>query len=142
VKRLWLLLLPAFAFAGPPYDVTVTFSPPVSGGAPGGYNLYVDDCAVTGAVGAPVSPAYDPSAPITVPPSSGTFSGKTYTGLIIADGTYQFCVRAVNLAGEQPDPGETATVIIDALQIPGTINGLGIQITCDATGCTVTSVIS
>ena len=39
------------ALAAPPYDVTVTFSPPTTGGAPDGYSLYIDDCAVTGAIG-------------------------------------------------------------------------------------------
>ncbi len=50
-----ILVMLAFspAFAAPPYDVTVTFSPPATGGAPDGYNLYVDDCAVTGAIGSP-----------------------------------------------------------------------------------------
>ena len=53
---LLLLLMPAFTFAAP-FDVTVTFSPPVTGGTPDGYNLYIDDCAPTGPIGAGISVA-------------------------------------------------------------------------------------
>ena len=126
MKRLWLLLLPAFAFAAPPYDVTVTFSPPITGGAPDGYNLYVDDCAVTGAIGSP----------------AGTVtSGQTFPGLIVADGTYQFCVRPFNAAGEQPNPGQVATADISDLPIPGPVNSLGIQVDCPLSNCTINVVI-
>ncbi len=127
MKRLLiLLLLPFAALAAPPYDVTVTFSPPSSGGAVNGYNLYVDDCAVSGAIGA----------------AAGTVtSGQTFPSLIVADGTYQFCVRAFNAAGEQPDPGQVATAIISDLPIPGPIQNLGIQITCPASNCTINITI-
>ena len=143
MKRLLLLLLliPVFAFAAPPYDITVTFSPPTTGGAPVGYNFYVDDCAITGPVGAPVSPAYDPLVLVTVPPSSGVFSGKTYPGLIVADGTYQFCVRAVSAAGEQSNPGQVATAVISDLPLPGPVNNLGIQVTCPTSNCTINVTI-
>ena len=124
---LLLLLMPTFTFAAPPYDVTVTFSPPTTGGAPDGYNLYVDDCVVTGAVGAAV-------ATVT--------SGQTFLGLIAADGTYQFCVRPFNTAGEQPDPGQVATAIISDLPLPGPVNNLGIQVTCPASNCTINVTIN
>jgi len=128
IKSSWLLLLlPFVVLAAPPYDVTVTFTPPVTGGAPDGYNLYVDDCAVSGAVGAAV----------------GTVtSGQTFPGLIVADGTYQFCVRAFNAAGEQPSAGQVATADISDLPLPGPVNNLGIQITCPASNCTVTVIVN
>ncbi len=114
------------ALAAPPYDVTVTFSPPTTGGAPDGFNLYIDDCAVTGAIGA----------------SAGTVtSGQTFPGLIVADGTYQFCVRAFNAAGEQPDPGQVATAVISDLPIPGPVNSLGIQVDCPLSNCTINVTI-
>jgi len=123
---LLFLLIPALVVAAPPYDVTVTFSPPASGGAPDGYRLYVDDCAVGGAVGSSV----------------GTVtSGQTFPGLITADGTYQFCVRPFNAAGEQPDPGQVATAIISDLPIPGPVNSLGIQVDCPLSNCTINVTI-
>ena len=133
MKRLLLLLLVApVVLTAPPYDVTVTFSPPLTGGAPDGYNFYVDDCAVTGPVDAGVS----------------VTSEQKFPALILADGTYQLCVRAFNAEGEQADPG--AVVPLDTLLglIPGeleslTINivlqGVNVQITCDSAGCTTTS---
>ncbi len=122
-----LSLLWATVQAAPPYDITVTFTAPVTGGTPDGYQLYVDDCATTGAVGAPVGTAT---------------SGQTFPGLIIADGTYQFCVRAFNAAGEQPDPGQVATAIISDLAIPGPIGNLGISVLCPASNCTINVTIN
>lgn len=97
------------------YDVRVQFSPPRTGMAPDGYNLYIDDCAVTGAVGSPVG---------TVTP------GKNFPNLIIADGTYQFCVRPFNSAGEQPDPGRIAIVDINTADslIPPPVHSIDIQV--------------
>jgi len=100
MKKLLFLAIPALALAAAPYDVTVTFSAPTTGGTPDGYNLYVDDCAVTGPIGAAVG---------------SVTSGQTFPGLIVADGTYQFCVRPFNAAGEQPNPGQVATAIISDL---------------------------
>ncbi len=115
------------ALAAPPYDVTVTFSPPTTGGAPDGYNLYVDDCAVTG----PVAAA-----------ASSVTSGQTFPALIVADGTYQFCVRPFNTAGEQPNPGQVATAIISDLPLPGPVNSLGIQVDCPLSNCTINVTIN
>ena len=128
MKKLLLLLLfiPVLAFAAPPYDITVTFSPPITGGAPDGFNLYVDDCALTGAV---------------LSPAGTVTSGQTFPGLIVADGTYQFCVRPFNSAGEQPDPGQVATADIADLPIPGPVNSLGIQVDCPLSNCTINVVI-
>jgi hypothetical protein len=127
MKRLLaLLFVPLISLAAPPYDITVTFNPPLSGGTPDGYNFYVDDCAVTGPVGAPV----------------GTVtSGQTFVGLITADGTYQMCVRSFNAAGENPDPGPVATVEIADLPLPGPVENLDIQVTCPTGGCTVTVTV-
>ncbi len=116
--------------AAPPYDITVTFTPPTIGGAPAGYNVYVDDCAVTGATSLPAG---------TLLVTETT--GKTFPGLIIADGTYQFCVRAFNAVGEQPDPGQVATAVISDLPLPGPVNNLGIQVTCPTSNCTINVVI-
>lgn len=122
MKKLILLLLPMMALAAPPYDVTVTFTAPTTGGSPDGYNLYVDDCALSGAVGTAV----------------GTVtSGQTFPALIVADGTYQFCVRPFNAAGEQPDPGQVATAVISDLPLPGPVNNVGIQVTCPDSSCTI-----
>ena len=122
MKRLLLLLLPTMVLAAPPYDVTVTFSPPSVGGAPDGYNLYVDDCAVSGPLGAAVG---------------SVTSGQTFPGLILADGTYDFCVRAFNAAGENPDPGQVATAVISDLPLPGPVENLGIQVTCPTSNCVI-----
>jgi len=119
-------LMTTIALAAPPYDITATFSPPITGGVPDGYNLYVDDCAVNGAIGAPVG---------------SVVSGQTFPGLIVADGTYQLCVRAFNAAGEQPDPGQVATAIIADLPLPGPVNNLGIQVTCPTSNCTINVTI-
>ena len=123
---LLLLLLPFAALAAPPYDVTVTFSPPLSGGVPDGYNLYVDDCAVSGPIGSA---------------EGSVTSGQTFPSLILADGTYEFCVRAFNAAGENPDPGQVATAIIDDLPLPGAVENLGIQVTCPTSNCVINVTI-
>lgn len=137
MKRLFLILVMGLLampiHAAPPYDVTVTYSPPLTGGPPDGYNLYLDDCVVSGPVAAPVGLVT---------------SGQEFPALILADGTYQLCVRAFNAEGEQVDPG--AVVPLDTLMslIPGaleslTINiilqGVNVQITCDSTGCVTTT---
>ena len=122
-----LSMCAAVAYSSPPYDILVTFNPPLSGGAPDGYNFYVDDCAVSGPVGAPV----------------GTVtSGQAFVGLIAVDGTYQMCVRAFNAAGENPDPGPVATVDIADLPLPGPVENLDITVACPNGGCTVTVTIS
>ena len=131
VKRGFAIIIPcvllsALALAAPPYDVTVTFSAPTTGGPVDGYNFYVDDCALTGPVGAPAGTAT---------------TGQTFPALIVADGTYQFCVRPFNAAGEQPNPGQVATAVISDLPLPGPVNNLGIQVTCPTSNCTINVVI-
>ena len=124
---LTLILIASSALALPPYDVTVTFSAPAGGGAPDGFNFYVDDCAVSGPISSPVG---------------SVVSGQTFPALITADGTYLMCVRAFNAAGENPDPGQVATVTINDLPIPGPIQNLGIQVTCPTSNCVVEVVIN
>ena len=125
---LGIALLPSFVVqAAPPYDITVTFNAPTTGGAPDGYNFYVDDCAVGGPAGAPV----------------GTVtSGQTFAGLITADGSYQMCVRAFNATGENPDPGPVATVDIADLPLPGPVENLDVTVACPNGGCTVTVTVN
>ena len=120
-RLLLLLLLPVFALATPPYDVEVTFGAVTDAD---GYNLYVDDCA-----GAPSG------AGIPV------VSGQSFPGLLTADGTYDFCVRAYNLAGVQPDPGQVVNVTVGTLNIPETVDDTQITIVCDPATCVVTIVI-
>ena len=124
MKRLLLLALfmALPAAAAPPYDVTVTFTPPIVGGIPDGYNFYVDDCFATGALS---------------PPVGSVVSGQTFPALIATDGTFEMCVRAFNAAGENPDPGQVATVVINDLPLPGPVNNLGIQVTCPTSNCTI-----
>ena len=120
---LGLLAFVREASAQPPYDVTATFDP-----APGAtsYNLYVDDCAATGPVGAPVTTAY--------------VSGTPVSALLTTDGTFQVCIRAVNAtAQENPDPGPVATITVGPL---GTIQNLQIIIGCPNGPCVVSTVIS
>jgi len=121
-----MLLMTGTVLAAPPYDVTVTFSPPIIGGAPDGYNFYIDDCAPTGpiAAGLPV------------------ISGQTFPALIMADGTYLMCVRAFNGAGENPNPGQVATVTIADLPLPGPVNSLGITVQCPNGSCTVNVTVN
>ena len=117
-----LALLSVVALAAAPYDLTVTFDPPVTGGPADGFNLYIDDCAASG-------PTAAPFATVT--------SGQTFTGALTADGSYQVCVRAFNATGETPDPGPVATVDVNDLPLPGPIQNLQISIACPNGGCTV-----
>lgn len=127
VLSLFCALFASVALSAPAsYDVSVSFSPPTTGGAPDGYNFYVDDCAVSGALGAPAG-----SVPL------GGEAGTTFAGLLTSIGTYEMCVRAFNAAGEQPDPGQVATVNI-VENAPGVIGGFDVQITCrDTAGAVV-----
>lgn len=118
----FVLLCAAVAFSAPPYDVTVTFDPPSTGSPPDSYNFYIDDCAITGPVGAPF-------AAVT--------SGQTFTGALTADGSFLMCVRTVNGAGENPDPGPVANVDVFDLPLPGVIENLSITIDCPNGSCTV-----
>ena len=124
LKTIPLLLIATLVSAAPPYDVTVTFSPATGADT---YNFYVDDCSVGGPVSAPVA---------------SVVSGQSFPALITADGTYLMCVRSVNGAGENPDPGQVATVIINDLPLPGPINSLGIQVTCPLSNCTINVTVN
>lgn len=98
---------------------TITFNAPTTGGIVSGYNLYVDDCAATGATGAPI----------------GTVtSGGGFTAVLDGTpGSYELCVRPFNSTGEQPDPAESKTVpVVPA--IPGPISNLEITIVCRDSG--------
>jgi hypothetical protein len=106
-------LAPA-AFAA--QDGTITFSPPVTGGAPTGYRLYRDSTLV------------------------GTVSsGQTLTALFPNDvGVYQIGVEAFNATGA--GPRVTQTVTLGAV-VPGPVTNLKITLNCATTSpptCTVT----
>jgi len=121
------VLLPLITLAGPPYDIAVTFDPPLTGGAPVGFNLYIDDCAVTGPIAAPF----------------GTVTtGQTFVGALTLDGTYAICVRAFNSAGEPPNPGPVATVTVADVPLPGTVQNLNVTASCPNGGCTVIVTIN
>ena len=142
------LLWAASLQAAPPYDITVTFSPPVANQGDG-YNLYVDDCAATGAVAAPFS---------------AVTSGQTFVGALTTDGTFDICVRAFNNKSDpavdlcpgdtvpdpaisicelpDPGPGMVATVTIGDLVLPNPAENLDVQVTCPNGGCTVTVTVN
>jgi len=122
-----LSLCTAVAFSGAPYDITVNFDPPLTGGAPASYNLYIDDCAITGPVAAPF-------ASVT--------TGQTFVSALVADGTYDICVRPVNATGELADPGPVATIVGADLPLPGPVENLDIQVTCPTGGCTVNVTVN
>jgi len=126
-KLCLLLLLPMLALAGPPYDVTVTFDAPLSGGSVDGYNFFIDDCAISGPGAAPFA---------------SVVSGQTFVGAITADGTYLMCVRPFNATGELADPGPVASVDIADLPLPGPVENLDVQISCPVGGCTVTITVN
>jgi len=125
---LCLLLVGPAANAGAPYDITlITFDDPTTGGAPDGYNLYIDDCAATGSTG----PAF-----------ASVNSGDSFTSAFPVDGSYEVCVRAFNATGEQPDPGPVATVTVADLPLPGVIENLSITVDCPSGGCSVSVVVN
>lgn len=119
-----ILLMAGAVFAGAPYDVTVTFDPAAGADS---YNFYIDDCAVSGPTGAPFA---------------AVISGQTFVGAVTTDGTFQMCVRGVNAAGEQPDPGDVATVTLADLPLPGPIQNLQISIDCPLGSCTVNVTVN
>lgn len=122
VALLSAIFLAGLAHAIPPYDITVTFAQPSSGPLPDSYNLYIDDCTVSG----PTAPAYG-----TVIPS------QQFVGALPAAASYQICVRTVNAAGENPDPGPVATVDVSDLPLSDPIENLNITVQCPLGSCTV-----
>ena len=120
-------LFASAALAAPPYDITVTFTAPTTGGTPDGYNFYVNDCAATGPIGAPVGVVT---------------SAQTFDGLITADGSYQMCVRPFNAAGELADPHRVATMDIGELLLPGPVENLNVTADCPNGPCSVTVIIN
>lgn len=122
-----LLLLPSLAFAVPFY-FTATISPPLNGGTPAGYNMYIDDCAPGAPVGAPAEVVQ---------------SGVETSGIDLASGVYEICFRAFNIAGEQSEPGFKDSETLTHVEIPGVIEGFTITIRCDPGNyCTNATVIT
>jgi len=114
------LLGAASAWAAPPYDVTATFDPPVSGGTPTGYRLY-QGCVSDAERGTLVG---------------STVSGQTFAELLQTDGTFTFCVAAFNESGEGPVSGVVQVQIDDFDALPGSPTNLQITVSCD-TSCNV-----
>lgn len=127
LTTVFLLLLLVPALASPPYDLTVTFTPPSNGPVPDSYNLYVDDCEISG--------------PIAVPFATVT-SGQTFAGALLIDSIYEVCVRSVNAAGETLDPGPVATIVVADLPLSAPVENLDITVACPNGGCTVTVTVN
>ena len=107
-----LALVPFVALAAPPYDVSATVTAPTTGGPVDSYTLVMNGADV-GAV---------------------SVGANTFSGLLTADGTYVFAVRATNAAGSTlSDP---VTVMVSDLPPPGKA-GLTINVIC-APSCVVT----
>ena len=104
-----LVALPALA--APPYDVTATVSAPSSGGPVDSYTLILN--------GADVGPV--------------NVGANSLPGLLTADGTYTFTVRATNAAGSALSAPVTLTVT--ALTPPG---APGVTIQVDCSPCVIT----
>lgn len=123
IPLLAVLCMPAFA--DPPYDVTVTFTPAndPAFGPPTSHRLY-QGCA-TGQTKTLVGTAT---------------SGQTFTGLLPAAGTYSFCVHGVYTTPDGPQEGprsNIANVVINDWDPPtGTPTNLNVTVSCDAS-CTV-----
>lgn len=123
------LLIPLVALAAPPYDLNLTWNIPATGGPVDGVRVYIDDCAVTGPVGAP---AFDTSSP----------SPWTASNAITADGTYDVCIRGYNAGGEQPDPGLVATVTTAPIPVPAPLDTLSIEVVCRDSGGAIVACAS
>ena len=121
------LLWATSLLAAPPYDINITFDPPVSGGPAEGYNLYIDDCAASGPTGSPFG---------------AVTSGQTFVGALTADGVYEVCVRSFNAAGEIADPGPVATIDVSDLPLPGPVENLDVTVACPNGGCSVTITVN
>ncbi len=123
MKRLLLLLLliPMFALATPPYDVTISFTFPATAVPIDSVDLYMNDCAAGVPVGSRVGQIS---------------SGQIFPALIVADGFYEFCVRGVNAAGISVGPGAVWTGTIAQLNIPPDSDSIDVQIPCD-TPCVI-----
>lgn len=116
-------LVAPIAYAAPPYDLTLTFPAPTTGGTADGFNAYLDDCVVAGPAAAPLAANY--------------VSGTKLDAVIPSDGTYEACVRGFNSGGEQPDPGVVVTFTVPE-ELPGPIDSLDIAVTCrDTAGAVV-----
>ena len=114
VIAIFSLMVPGVAEAqdGPPYDMTVSFDPPSSGPAPDSYNVYINDCAASGATAAPFA------ADMT--------SGQVFTNAITQNGSFEVCVRTVRtVEGENPDPGP---VHLEVLGLSGPVENLSVII--------------
>lgn len=97
------LAVPPAAFAA--QDATITFSPPITGGAPTGYRLYRDSTLI-----------------------GSVSSGQTLTALFPNDiGTYAIAVSAFNATGEGPKVTQTVTL---GAVVPGPVQNLTITLKC------------
>lgn len=113
-----LTVVPA-AFAAPtPQDVTITFSLPVTGGAPTGYRLFKDGVLV-----------------------GSTAPSQVFTALLPdTSGSYQIGVEAFNATGTGQRVTKTVTPT-QITQVPGPVQNLTITLSCATTSpptCTVT----
>jgi len=122
-----LVLFASFAIAAQYRITTMTFDPPSSGVVPDSYNLYVDDCAVTGAVGAPIAAV-----------TSGDQTTQSWNPVVNSDGNYTFCIRTVYQGNENPDPGPTNDAQL--FELAGPIENLQIQFECVVGPCSVTVI--
>ena len=112
-------------WAAPPYDVTISFTFPATTIPIDSVDLYMNDCAAGAPVGSPVGQIS---------------SGQTFPALIVADGSYEFCVRGVNAAGVSAGPGAVWTGSIAQLNIPPDSDSIDVQIPCD-TPCVINFTI-
>ena len=114
------LFLPSIALANPPYDLRIDQPGTAStGGAAATYELW-QDCTGTPTL---------VDADIQIP--------ETYTGLMTADGLYNFCVRGRNEVDLAP-VGLSFDVMVAALAAPGPIDsGTMMSVQCPDGPCTV-----
>ena len=144
-SALVMLLLSCPVFAAAPYGLILTYQNPTTGPTPVGYNLYINDCAATGATGQPAA-------------TIGNSGNETVNDVLTADGVYQICIRSLtakpNPATDQcpgdtaPDPAvancETAdpglavvTVDVSDFVLAQPAESLDVQVLCPSGGCTV-----
>ena len=125
------LLFTALALAAVPASIVdVTYTLSATGPVPDSVNLYIDDCAVTGPVGAPFATLV----------ASGPQSGAPYDNAVTVEGIYQVCARVVNAVGITPDPGPVHVFDTAEFDLSSPINTLSITVefACGTGVCTKT----